>query len=120
MADPKRYGKPYDEKVDVWSLGVLMYEFLVGRAPFEDTPVITHRRIARGDMTIPSFVSPEARDLIKKVSPCSKNFEPSTNKIKLLVLDSEQRLSLEKVQQHPWIIKHCGVVAKQERSRVTA
>jgi len=57
----------YDEKVDLWSLGVLTYEFLVGEAPFEDTPVMTHRRIARADMTIPSFVSPEARDLIKKV-----------------------------------------------------
>jgi aurora kinase, other len=58
----------YDEKVDLWSLGVLTYEFLVGEAPFEDTPVMTHRRIARAEMTIPSFVSPEARDLIKKVS----------------------------------------------------
>ena len=58
----------YDEKVDLWSLGVLTYEFLVGEAPFEDTMVMTHRRIARADMTIPSFVSPEARDLIKKVS----------------------------------------------------
>lgn len=60
--------KWYDEKVDLWSLGVLTYEFLVGEAPFEDTPVMTQRRIARADMTIPSFVSPEARDLIKKVS----------------------------------------------------
>jgi aurora kinase len=44
-----------------------MYEFLVGRAPFEDTPVMTQRRIARGDMTIPSSVSLEAKDLIRKV-----------------------------------------------------
>ncbi|EPE07062.1 aur protein kinase [Ophiostoma piceae UAMH 11346] len=81
----------YDEKVDLWSLGVLTYEFLVGEAPFEDTMVMTHRRIARADMTIPSFVSPEARDLIKK----------------LLVLDPDKRLPLDAVQQHPWIIKHC-------------
>lgn len=57
----------YNEKVDLWSLGVLTYEFLVGEAPFEDTPVMTQRRIARADMTIPAFVSPEARDLIKRV-----------------------------------------------------
>ena len=57
----------YSEKVDLWSLGVLTYEFLVGEAPFEDTPVMTQRRIAKADMAVPSFVSPEARDLIKRV-----------------------------------------------------
>ncbi|KAK2762758.1 spindle assembly checkpoint kinase [Arachnomyces sp. PD_36] len=81
----------YTEKVDLWSLGVLIYEFLVGEAPFEDTPVMTHRRIVRGEMKVPSFVSSEAKDLIKR----------------LLVLDPEKRILLEDVQQHPWIIKHC-------------
>lgn len=57
----------YDERVDLWSLGVLTYEFLVGEAPFEDTFVMTTRKIARGEMSIPSFVSAEARDLIQKV-----------------------------------------------------
>lgn len=57
----------YSEKVDLWSLGVLTYEFLVGEAPFEDTPVMTQRRITRADMSVPSFVSPEAKDLIKRV-----------------------------------------------------
>ncbi|TGO46237.1 hypothetical protein BCON_0336g00030 [Botryotinia convoluta] len=81
----------YNEKVDLWSLGVLMYEFLVGEAPFEDTVVMTHRRIARCEMTIPGFVSSEAKDLIKR----------------LLVLDPEKRIPLEQVEKHPWIIKHC-------------
>jgi aurora kinase len=58
----------YTEKVDLWSLGVLTYEFLVGEAPFEDTQVMTQRKIARGDYTVPNFVSPEAKDLIKRVS----------------------------------------------------
>ncbi|KAK5663919.1 hypothetical protein OQA88_130 [Cercophora sp. LCS_1] len=81
----------YNEKVDLWSLGVLTYEFLVGEAPFEDTPIMTQKRIARADMTIPEWVSKEAKDLIKK----------------LLVLDPEKRLPLEDVATHPWIIKHC-------------
>lgn len=68
MVDPRRCDKHYDEKVDLWSLGVLTYEFLVGEAPFEDTPVMTQRRITRADMRVPSFVSPEAKDLIKRVS----------------------------------------------------
>ncbi|KAK5714807.1 spindle assembly checkpoint kinase, partial [Elasticomyces elasticus] len=40
----------YSEKVDLWSLGVLTYEFLVGEAPFEDTPDMTQRRITKADM----------------------------------------------------------------------
>ncbi|KAI9693046.1 MAG: spindle assembly checkpoint kinase [Bathelium mastoideum] len=84
-------GNWYSEKVDLWSLGVLTYEFLVGEAPFEDTPVMTQRRIARGEMTVPAFVSREAKDLIHK----------------LLVLDPEKRIPLEEVKQHPWIVKHC-------------
>ncbi|KAF2734566.1 serine/threonine-protein kinase-like protein [Polyplosphaeria fusca] len=81
----------YSEKVDLWSLGVLTYEFLVGEAPFEDTQVMTQRKIARGEYTVPNFVSPEAKDLIKR----------------LLVLDPEKRIALEDVERHPWIIKHC-------------
>ncbi|KAI2642840.1 kinase-like protein [Xylaria nigripes] len=83
--------RPYDHRVDLWALGVLTYEFLVGAPPFEDNPAVTTKRIARGEYHIPSFVSNEARDLIRK----------------LLVIDPRGRLPLEKVQQHPWIMKHC-------------
>jgi aurora kinase, other len=77
MIKPGSSDNYYDEKVDLWSLGVLTYEFLVGEAPFEDTPVMTQRRIARADMSIPSWVSPEASDLIKKVG--SPTIESYTN-----------------------------------------
>ena len=68
MIKPGSQENFYSEKVDLWSLGVLTYEFLVGEAPFEDTPIQTQRRIARGEMTVPSFVSPEAKNLIHRVS----------------------------------------------------
>ncbi|KAF2154579.1 kinase-like protein [Myriangium duriaei CBS 260.36] len=70
MIVPKTVDNCYDEKVDLWALGVLMYELLVGRAPFEDSPVMTTRRIARGQWRVPEGVSGEARDLIQKVSTC--------------------------------------------------
>ncbi|KAI1471580.1 kinase-like protein [Daldinia caldariorum] len=92
MVDPKTEDGSYDEKVDVWALGVLTYEFLVGEAPFEDSPVLTTRRIARGDMTVPAFVSAEAKDLIRK----------------LLVIDPNKKLPLEQVLRHPWILEHCS------------
>jgi aurora kinase len=57
----------YNNKVDLWSLGVLMYEFLGGEAPFEDTQALTCKRIVRCEMTVPSYVSPEAKDLSQKL-----------------------------------------------------
>ena len=72
MIKPGSQENYYNEKVDLWSLGVLTYEFLVGQAPFEDTPVMTQRRIARGEMTVPKFVSAEAKDLIERVSDDSE------------------------------------------------
>lgn len=41
-------GRTHDEKVDLWSLGVLCYEFLVGRPPFETkNNEDTYRKISR-------------------------------------------------------------------------
>jgi serine/threonine protein kinase len=57
----------HNEKVDLWALGVLAYEFLCGTAPFDDTPIETQKRICRADMKIPEHVSHDAADLIKKV-----------------------------------------------------
>ncbi|ODA83171.1 hypothetical protein RJ55_01682 [Drechmeria coniospora] len=91
MVTPRYPDNSYDERIDLWALGVLTYEFIVGKAPFVDTPVRTTRRIARADMQVPSFVSAEATDLIKG----------------LLVVDPDKRLTLDQVLQHPWLVKHC-------------
>ena len=64
-------------------------------------------------------MSPEAKDLIRKVSLSSAVVivvSPSTNDDQLLVLDSDRRIALEKVQQHPWIIKHCRGAVKEEKT----
>ena len=48
-------GRMHDEKVDLWSLGVLCYEFLVGMPPFEaQTYQETYRRISRVGVTFSS------------------------------------------------------------------
>lgn len=62
-------GRDHNEKVDLWSLGVLCYEFLVGVPPFEDMTGYnaTYKRIAKVDLKFPDYLSVEAKDLIKKV-----------------------------------------------------
>lgn len=83
--------KDHDYKVDIWSLGVLAYEFLVGNPPFEESGhAATYKRISRVDLRIPQFVSPEASDLIKK----------------LLQHDPERRFPLDQVEKHPWVVKN--------------
>ncbi|KAJ2721189.1 spindle assembly checkpoint kinase [Coemansia sp. Benny D115] len=85
-------GRDHNASVDLWSLGVLMYEFLVGVPPFEDlqSHKATYRRIARVDLHIPAYVSREASDLITR----------------LLQYDGAKRLPLHDVLEHPWILKH--------------
>merc|ERR1711881_209898 len=61
-------GSTHDEKVDLWSLGVLTYEFLVGKPPFEaENNNETYRRITRVDLKYPPHVSTEAKDLISRL-----------------------------------------------------
>ena len=81
----------HNEKVDLWALGVLAFEFLVGSAPFTGAnDATTYRRIAKIDLRIPDYISPDARDMIER----------------LLQHDPEKRLSLDKVLVHPWLLKH--------------
>ena len=52
-------GNSHDEKVDLWSLGVLCYEFLVGKPPFEaESHAETYRRITHVDIKWPHTMSP--------------------------------------------------------------
>jgi serine/threonine protein kinase len=61
-------GRDHDSTADVWSLGVLTYEFLVGSPPFEaDGHRATYRRISNVDLRFPNSVSSGARDLISRL-----------------------------------------------------
>ncbi|KAI1350491.1 serine/threonine-protein kinase [Xylaria sp. FL0043] len=82
----------YTKAVDLWTLGVLTYEFLTGEAPFEDGVAMTQRRIVKGAMKpLPNRLSSEAKDFVHS----------------LLVLDPSKRLPLKDVLNHPWIAKNC-------------
>ncbi|XP_048437216.1 serine/threonine-protein kinase Aurora-2 isoform X1 [Pyrus x bretschneideri] len=83
----------HDASVDIWSLGVLCYEFLYGVPPFEAKEHSdTYRRIVQVDLKFPPkpIVSAQAKDLISQ----------------MLVKDSAQRLALHKLLEHPWIVQN--------------
>ena len=91
-------GKEHDHTVDIWALGILLYEFIVGAPPFEaDEIKETYRRIVHSKPSYPDYVSASARDLISK----------------MLRKDPAKRIKLSKVKLHPWIRMHCSKALKK-------
>jgi serine/threonine protein kinase len=86
-------GKEHDAGVDIWGLGVLLYELLVGLAPFQtDSEKATYQRIKMADLRFPSFVPSAARDLVAK----------------FLQKDPAKRIALRDVRRHRWIVQQLG------------
>jgi len=80
----------YGQECDWWSLGVIMYECLVGYPPFyADDPMTTCRKIVNWKKTLvfppESKLSPEATDLINR-----------------LICDAPRRLTFDQMKAHPF------------------
>ncbi|XP_069105393.1 cAMP-dependent protein kinase catalytic subunit 3-like isoform X2 [Argopecten irradians] len=84
--------KGHNKAVDWWSLGILIYEMLVGFPPFfDDNPFSIYEKILEGKIEWPRHLDPVAKDLVKK----------------LLVQDRTKRLGNMKngaddVKKHKW------------------
>ncbi|RLN54538.1 hypothetical protein BBJ29_009479 [Phytophthora kernoviae] len=87
--------KGYGKECDWWSMGVILYECLVGYPPFyADEPVQTCRKIVNWKQSF--GFPPEAK---ARLSPQCMDF------IRRLVCNSENRLgtgSVEEIKRHPW------------------
>lgn len=93
---PEVLAGEYNEKCDMWSLGVLSYILLDGRAPFMGkNDRATYLLIRSGKFTFDerrwANISPEARDF---VSSC-------------LQVDPTRRLSADEALAHPWLVSVC-------------
>jgi len=83
--------EPHDAAVDLWAMGVLLFEMLVGRPPFAaKSQVASVARIVKVDLQIPEELDPLAADLIRK----------------LLVRLPRERMPLCEALQHPWVRQH--------------
>ena len=83
--------KSHDNNVDLWCLGVLIYEFCVGYPPFESkTEKETFMKIKKVSVNFPPFLSEDVKDLITHLLKKSPN----------------TRMSLEQVKKHRWITKY--------------
>ncbi|KAK1395342.1 Protein kinase domain-containing protein [Heracleum sosnowskyi] len=85
-------GRNYNEKVDVWSAGVILYVMLTGVAPFYgNSATEIFDAVLRANLRFPAryfhSVSPAVKDLLRR----------------MLCKDASRRFSAEQVLGHPWM-----------------
>ena len=89
---PEVLNGEYDEKSDVWSIGVMLFIMLGGRPPFEgDSEKEIYKKIKKGkyymDLNSWKDVSDEAIDLVRR----------------LLKFDPNKRITCANALEHRWI-----------------
>jgi len=81
----------YNYTIDIWALGILLYELNHGYSPFraKKTKEIYHNIMEVG-IKFQKTCSDQLKDLIQKI----------------LQVNPADRISLEDILQHPWVTKH--------------
>lgn len=96
-------GDGHSESLDMWQMGVLLYEMAIGKSPFgASTQQQTCKLILRLDLRFPSSTLPDVRDLI----------------LKLCRLKPKERLTAAQAKEHHFVTAHYNAPEPEQTEEV--
>ena len=94
----------YDSKADIWSLGTICYEMLIGQAVFNaETMNELVKKVETGSYNVPTSVSKEMVSFLNG----------------MLQYESDNRLSAEELAKHPFLTKRVNDFTKINTKQVS-
>ncbi|CAG9466002.1 unnamed protein product [Pedinophyceae sp. YPF-701] len=118
-------GKAYDGKAaDVWSSGVMLFVMLIGGFPYDhttnpdpDNPA-AQREVLLQQITTSwkdCHAQPFMKRLVDKLSPDLRDLLD-----RIFVTDATQRITIDEIKQHPWIVREMGAMPEEYRQVLDA
>lgn len=98
-------GEGHGTSLDMWEMGVLLYEMVIGKSPFAaSSQEATCRLILKVDLRFPASADKDAQDLITK----------------LCKLRAPERLTARQAMEHKFVTTHCGQPAPSDQEEAVA
>src|SRR5512139_2653150 len=112
MAPEQGMGQPGDERSDIYSLGVMLYQLVLGRLPFDaDTPLAVVLKHINEPLPLPKTLKPNISDDLNRVimKALAKDPNDRYQKVANLTADLRKAMGMSPEDSHADAAKSSGI-----------